>query len=166
MKGKHGASAEARHKIEALEAETARLRHTLGRVEAERDQAAESLRQREVGYAAERRQLVGQVEAGTSAEVEKLRSELMVERDKQETQAAEYARQVFDVFITFDGRFPDMAGFEALATIFGQAANVGQLIRSDGPRRARRGTVRKMKTVHDMKSAPEWAQAPAKAAGK
>lgn len=66
-RGKHGTSAEARHRIEELEAEVAKLRHALGRSETQREEATASLRRREQAHAIERRALLADVEAGASA---------------------------------------------------------------------------------------------------
>jgi hypothetical protein len=164
-RGKYGAKAAKRQETQVLEAEVAKLQHALRRTEKERDERAEKLRRLEVSTAAELRALRADVANGSSTRVRELETLLATEAARRATEAEDYARQVVAVFIAHNGGLP-MAGFEELLGIFGQSHNLGKFVDPDGPRNARRGTVRKIRQVVDMDMAPEWAQAAAKAAGK
>lgn len=65
-RGKYAAKATKRRETQELEAEVASLRHTLSRTTAERDEARESLRRKEVSYAEERRGLLADIATGAS----------------------------------------------------------------------------------------------------
>lgn len=97
-RGKYGTKAVKRRETHELEAEIATLRHSLARTERERDDATRRLARMESSYAAERRALLADVEAGTSArtrlledqQVEMLNQrrdaeEALVELDKDHT---------------------------------------------------------------------------------
>lgn len=166
-RGKYGAKAVKRQETQALEAEVANLRHALGRITKERDEASETLGKLRIAAAAERRALIADAEAGASPRLRRLQDELQAERQARADEHWRFACEAFDVLGEYAARIPN-GGLEAMAAVFGQSHRLGELVDSEGvgPRRARRATARTSRLIRDMKGAPEWAQAPAKAAGK
>lgn len=165
-RGKYGAKAAKRQETQALEAEVAKLSHALARAEKERDEARESLQRLERSAAAERRTLLADAEAGASPKLHRAEAELRAEREGRAQDSAHYAWEVFALLDKYAARFADKRGLEEMAALFGQAHRLGELIEqgNGGPRRSRRATARTSRIIRDMNSAPEWAQAPAKAA--
>lgn len=166
-RGKYGARAVKRQETQALEAEVANLRHALGRVTKERDEASEALGKLRIAAAAERRALIADAEAGASPRLRRLADELQAERQARADEHWKFACEAFDVLGEYAAQISHV-GLEAMASVFGQSHRLGELVDPEGkgPRRARRATGRTARLIGDMKKAPEWAQAPAKAAAE